>query len=93
MKWGEANPEKHRECKKKWAEENPEKVKEKDRIRVEKLSDSYIAVRLGLPVGAVTKELFEMKREQLTLYRMAKEIRRTIKQGESNETVTNARMS
>ena len=62
--------------------------KEAGHKRVETLAESYVAGVIGLPVAGVPKHLIDMKREQLTLRRLAKQIKQAATEAkEPDETV------
>jgi hypothetical protein len=44
------------------------------------LDDGYLCVLIGLPVGAAQTELLRMKRQQIEVYRMSKEIKLALKE-------------
>ena len=74
-KYHAENVEKERAIKAKWRAENPEKeraIKAKCRAS---LTDGYIADLLDLPAKKVPPQLIELKREQILLQRLAKEMK------------------
>ena len=79
-KWHKENPEKVKAAARKWQEENPEKAKEADRKRRETLSDGYVSKRIGVPTKELSPEIIELKREQLSMFRLNKELNTTIQQ-------------
>jgi len=89
-KWRAENPEKERASAAKYHAENPEKVRARvakyraenpEKVRAIKakcrasLTDGYIAELLGLPVKKAPPQLIELKREQILLQRLAKEMK------------------
>lgn len=66
------NRERRRELGKQWIADNKESVNERRRVRVAKLSDSYIRQRIGKDACA---ELIEVKRMHLKIIRAIKERR------------------
>jgi len=59
----------------KWRAENPEKVRASLAKCRASLTDGYIAELLGLPVKKAPPQLIELKREQILLHRLAKEMK------------------
>lgn len=78
-----ANPEKMKARGAAWLAANREKMKAycdaRRAVRVAQLHPAYVAGRLGLPVAEVTPELLEMKREQLTLHRLGRQVKAALK--------------
>jgi len=89
-KWRAENPEKERASAAKYRAENPEKVRARvakyraenpEKVRAIKakcrasLTDGYIADLLDLPAKKVPPQLIELKREQILLQRLAKEMK------------------
>ena len=71
------DPQLNRERTKKWAAANPEKRRAQLLRRTENLTDYYIKDRLiaaGLSRSSITPELINLKRQQLALHRLAKEM-------------------
>lgn len=83
----EANKEKAASQVKAYREANKEKVAAQDKARskannaamCKALSDSYVAHKLHLRVAELTPELLAMKREQLLLHRLGKQIKAQLK--------------
>ena len=63
----------------KWVEKNREHVYESQRLRRVELKDSEVASMLHMRVGDCTKELIQMKREQVLLLRAIKNLNKTLK--------------
>lgn len=85
-----ARRERFREIDKAWREANPDKVKafesRKSRKKIDDLADRYVKDKLRkLGVPTPSPELIEMKREQLMLYRLTKQLFETIKEVSGNE--------
>lgn len=86
------NPEAVRASLAKYQENNNEAIQERARFRVASLCKLYVAQRLGVRVADCSPELIDMKREQLTIYRLTKQITNAAKQLENeNEAITNNR--
>lgn len=66
-----------------WRAENPNRVREMNDSMSQTLDDNY--VKTALRDRAATPELIEMKREQLMLYRLTKQLFETIKEVSGNE--------
>jgi len=77
--WRAANPEKHRACSLVWSREHPEDVIRQTSKAREDLAPSYVAFVLQMSVKDVTPELLELKREQLRLTRIARELKKELK--------------
>jgi hypothetical protein len=64
---------------KKWRDENPVKAKELARERMRKITEeitpAYCAGCLKVPVAALSKEIIDLKREQLRLHRLARQMK------------------
>lgn len=69
------NREQEREQTRKWYAENKEKGLERARKDVKALSPAYVARCLHIPVAECPPELIEMKREQLMLVRLTKQLK------------------
>lgn len=80
--WRAKNPEKERAYKTKWATTNPDKARAQIRRRAtrarERLTDSR--VKAQLKVANPTPELIELKREQLLMRRMLKQLKKAIEE-------------
>jgi hypothetical protein len=74
--WQKANPDKCREADMRYATSNPEKVREKARRIRASMTDAYIAGQLQLSVKRAPPELIALKREQLAIKRMARELKK-----------------
>ena len=70
----EANKEKLAAREKAYREANKEKVVARHRTYRELITDQYAAQKLGLKKSECPPELIEMKREQLLIARMTKEL-------------------
>jgi hypothetical protein len=68
-----------------WWLANSQARREWKREYVEKLSDGYIASILGLKVKEITPELLALKQEQLSIHRLARQLKEKV-----NESSTNA---
>jgi hypothetical protein len=75
-------PEKYKANKKRYYEKNREEIMPKRASRrssdKDRVSPSYAAELLKLPVSQCTPELIEMKREQVLLHRLAKVLKQEI---------------
>jgi hypothetical protein len=71
-KWLDKNQEHHKEYNKKWHEKNKEKTRESKKEHIKYLSDWYVADKLKIPVKECTKELIEMSRKKIILFRTVK---------------------
>lgn len=69
----EASREKKTEWSRAWYADNREKAREHSRKCIEKLSNSYVAGRIGISTKLAPPDLIEAKREQLKLVRLLKE--------------------
>ena len=78
--WRKNNPEKFKEAQRARYAANPEKFRAAARKASAKLTDSYVANNLVLPVAECPPELIEMKREQLKLKRLTKQLETVIKE-------------
>lgn len=87
-RWARENPEKANDQSAKWRAANPEKARAAFRKSNSKVAGAvtpaYAAQKLGLSVSLLTPELLALKREQLTVSRLAKQLKRR-----ANETLTN----
>ena len=68
----------------KWVEKNREHVYESQRLRRVELKDSEVASMLHMRVGDCTKELIQIKREQVLLFRAIKNLNKTLKEQNGN---------
>jgi ABC-type nitrate/sulfonate/bicarbonate transport system substrate-binding protein len=79
-----ANPEKTAAYAKAWAAANPEKVRAKwkawNDANCVALSRSYVANRIGLPVAILSSDMYEIKREQLQISRLLRELNKELKE-------------
>lgn len=69
------NPEKVLEGSRKWANNNREKINEKYKKNRDELSDSYVRSTLSMSALSATPELIELKRTQLQIIRLTREIK------------------
>lgn len=69
------NPYKYRAKQAAWANANPAHAV----ARISELGDSYIAGTLGMKTAEAPPELIALKREQLTMHRMARELKQAAK--------------
>lgn len=76
--WRQRNYEWHMLKVRAWQAANPDKVKEIARRRVAELTQDYLAGLIGLPVKEVPHDLLEMKRDQLLVRRMARQLKEAI---------------
>jgi ABC-type nitrate/sulfonate/bicarbonate transport system substrate-binding protein len=85
--WREANPEKAKANEKAWREANRQKVAVKNKVKIESLTDGYIANVLGMPIAQIPPELIKAKRKQLLLLRKSiKEFKSALKEVTETET-------
>lgn len=75
-RWQRANPEKCREADRRYATANRGKVLEKGRRIREAMTDAYVAGAIGVSVKVAPAELLSLKREQLAIKRMARELKK-----------------
>lgn len=75
-----AKPEVYAAASRRYYNKNPEKVKALMRKQMEELHDCYIARSMGISVKDATPELLELKREQLRVHRMARELKKSLKE-------------
>lgn len=73
------DPEKSRKKTQEWRKNNIDKLRERDRNRVAKIEDSWLASLIGIPVSECPKELLENKRIVIKLKRELGLTRSTIK--------------
>ncbi len=59
-----------------YREANREKVSARDKATIENLALSYVSQRLNMKPSEVTPELLELKREQLRLSRLTRELKK-----------------
>ena len=62
-----------------WYKDNSEREIAKKKEKTSGLHGGYVAQRLGLPLAECTPELIELKREQLRIYRLTKQLKQEIK--------------
>ena len=86
-KWQEDNKDKVREYNRVSDARNPERIQRKRRHHTDTLTDSYVSAAVGLKVKDCPPGLIELKREQLTIKRLSRQIKQTTKA--HNETSTN----
>ena len=83
-KWAMANPEKIKAIRARWKKQNPDSVRQSSRDSCARLTDNYVKSALsvnGIPREHATPELIAIKREQLAIKRMARELKKAT-QGE-----------
>ena len=100
--WKRLNADRHLASVKKWQQDNkdkvnaynkasdarnPERILRKRRHHTDTLTDSYVSGAVGIKVKDCPPELIELKREQLTIKRLSRQIKQTTKA--HNETSTN----
>jgi len=66
---------------KKWLEDHPESQNAYVRKCRESGTPSYIAQALRIPLAQLTPELLELKRAQLEMYRLTKQLKKEIQNG------------
>jgi hypothetical protein len=71
----EENTEKANISGKLWRKAHPERCRKYGKIKVIKLTDAYIRLRLGMTKEQATPELIELKRTQLQLIRLTREFK------------------
>lgn len=82
-KWQQDNPEKRSAIRKRWKGQHPEAVRKHRKAEVERLTDNYVKGALavnGIPREHATPELIALKREQLAIKRMARELKKAATQ-------------
>lgn len=86
-KWRKENRERVNAYAAKWDAKNPEKVKAMSANWRKKgrdvLSDSYVSNSLGIALKNCPQQLIELKREQLMLHRVTKQLITTIKESQN----------
>lgn len=78
--WQAANPEKVRARNKRRDQRNKSAVAARTRKNTALLTDGYVAARIGLTMDKATPELIALKREQLTIKRMVRTLRKAANQ-------------
>lgn len=68
------------ERRRKWILENREKVNKGSKRQRANITDGYAAAKLGLPLSECPPELIELKREQLLVHRMTKQLTNLLKE-------------
>ena len=76
----EANKERESARQKAWREANRDRLLDKHRNAVESLSTFYVAATMGMKTAECPPELIEIKREQLAITRLVKQLNETIKE-------------
>ena len=83
-KYRKNNKEKVNAASRKWREADHERAKESNRRsyknRAKNLTDGYIAHELKVRINDLPIDLIEEKRQQLQIFRLAKEFKRTVKE-------------
>ncbi len=80
-----SNAERTRYNTNRWRKDHLEIISEKSKRRVREMPTSYIATVLGVRVNQLTQELITLKREQLEITRMSRQIKNALK--EANEAI------
>lgn len=75
------NPERARARFAKWCADNPEARVRATRLRAENLTDGYVADVMRIKVKDCPPELIELKRYQLEMHRMTKQLAKEIQNG------------
>jgi hypothetical protein len=70
-----ANPIKRKSQYLRWKAENPEKVN----VHVERMTNAYVAYALKMRVADASPELLALKREQLTIHRLSRQLKQATK--------------
>lgn len=80
--WRAKNKNKTQEYSRDWLLKNKNKSREAKRLNEEKnrncLSDRYVSSKLGLSIHDCSPELLELKREQLRIKRLIKQLKKEI---------------
>lgn len=84
--WYLKNKEREAAKKKEWAKNNKEKRREQDRAAAERMNSRYTAKALRMRAAEITPELIALKREQLTIHRLARQLKE-----KANESSTDPR--
>jgi len=77
--WCEANSEKKKAYDKAWREANSEKKKAYLKAWCESLSPGYVSRLLGMEANEVPLDLLELKREQILIIRLNRELKKEMK--------------
>ncbi len=77
--WCEANSEKKKAYDKAWREANSEKKKAYHKAWRESLSPGYVSKLLGMEANEVPLDLLELKREQILIIRLNRELKKEMK--------------
>ena len=78
--WRNANPDKRRAKEAAWRNANPDKVKAKGAAQTKALTPSYVASTIGVRVADLTPDLLTLKREQIEIHRLAKQVKQHLKE-------------
>ena len=81
----EANREREYKRQKAWREANKEQMLNKLRAYAESLPAPYVASRLGMKTAECQPELIELKREQIAMLRLVKQLNKVIKEKTNDE--------
>lgn len=84
-KWVAANPDKVHEQRRRWREQNPDATVRSSLKAREQLARSYVARRLGLAIADAPPEMIDLKREQLQIHRLTKELNEALTEATKGE--------
>lgn len=73
-----ADPEKFRQRSHSWYSLNSERSNAKTKAYAAKLADCYVAAKLGVSVRLLPADLIALKREQITINRLTKQLKQEI---------------
>jgi phage gp36-like protein len=80
--WQRANPDRYKKRLGEWVAKNREHVREAKKQStkkgVDELIDGYVAGCIGLPLSQIPRNVLEMKREQLSLQRLTKQLKQEL---------------
>lgn len=70
---------------KEWSaiQENKDRALNRRKVAVSRLAPSYVASIVGIPTRELTSELLDLKREQLTLARLSRDLKNALKETEN----------
>lgn len=74
--WRKKNIDSERQRETQWKHQNRDKVKAANKQRIDNISPAYAAGLMNLPVAIAPLELIALKREQLAIKRMARELKK-----------------
>ena len=78
--WREINADAIAVKKREYHFKNRETIAERKRAAGTALAEGYVAVALRIPVAQLTPELLELKRQQLKISRLNRQLRKTLKE-------------